>query len=153
MKDTREPAWTRGSFTVEASLVLSLTIFVLGALLLAGFYVHDRAVLQGWACEITAAGENEYGAGRRAQTVSRLEKNAASERLLGSRSLSKQVSVSEESASGNFSAVYPVPGFAAAYLCGGRLSLSAGWSFAHIHAGKEIWRIRGIGKLLDGGES
>ena len=40
----------RGSYTIEAAVLLSMITFVLAALILTAFYLHDRSV-----CQSTAA--------------------------------------------------------------------------------------------------
>lgn len=41
----------RGSYTIEAAVLLSMITFVLAALILTAFYLHDRSVCQSTACE------------------------------------------------------------------------------------------------------
>lgn len=48
----------KGSFTVEAAVLFSITFFVMGALILGTFYLHDRAVCQSVSCEAASAGSN-----------------------------------------------------------------------------------------------
>lgn len=46
----------KGSFTVEASLLMTIFIPLIVSLIYLGFYLHDRACLQGAAYEIAGAG-------------------------------------------------------------------------------------------------
>ena len=39
----------KGSYTVEAAAVVSITFLVLASMLIGMFYLHDRAVFQGAA--------------------------------------------------------------------------------------------------------
>ena len=48
----------KGSFTVEAAVLFSITFFVMGALILGTFYLHDCAVCQSVSCEAASAGSN-----------------------------------------------------------------------------------------------
>ena len=50
-----QDAW-KGSYTVEAAVILPLTALILAAVILAAFYIHDRSCMQGMACEIASAG-------------------------------------------------------------------------------------------------
>ncbi len=54
----KETAWSQGSFTVEASLLMTVILPVLLAVLLAGFWVHDTACMQGVSCELSAMTSN-----------------------------------------------------------------------------------------------
>ena len=47
----KKRAFWKGSYTVEAALVFPIILFVLAALLILAFYVHDRGILQGLAKE------------------------------------------------------------------------------------------------------
>lgn len=51
----------RGSFTVEASLLMTIIIPVLVSLIYGSFYLHDCAVMQGAACELAAMASNLQG--------------------------------------------------------------------------------------------
>ena len=54
----KKRAFWKGSYTVEAALVFPIILFVLAALLILAFYVHDCGILQGLACETAVAGSN-----------------------------------------------------------------------------------------------
>ena len=54
----KKRAFWKGSYTVEAALVFPIILFVLAALLILAFYVHDCGILQGFACETAVAGSN-----------------------------------------------------------------------------------------------
>lgn len=49
-------AWSKGSFTVEASLLMAILIPLLVGMMYLGFYLHNRAFLQGAACELAQIG-------------------------------------------------------------------------------------------------
>ncbi len=150
--DRLKTAGLKGSYTVEASILFCMIIFMLGAILLAAFYLHDRGVLQSSACEAAAAGENGYGQGERTGAAVKVKQQMSAGRLLGSRGLSGNLSVGDDTVTCSWRASFPVPGFAARYLSGGMLSADTSWSVRHIRPGREIRLIRGIGKLLGGGE-
>lgn len=71
----KKRAFWKGSYTVEAALVFPIILFVLAALLILAFYVHDCGILQGFACETAVAGsnyitENERESGSKSGTES-----------------------------------------------------------------------------------
>ena len=49
-------AWSKGSFTVEASLLMAILIPLLVGMMYLGFYLHNRAFLPGAACELAQIG-------------------------------------------------------------------------------------------------
>lgn len=142
----------RGSYTVEAALVVSIILFVLSALLVCTFYIHDRAVLQASTCEIAAAGSNFALSQDRQQAVNDAKASLTNSRLLGSRDRSGNASVSNKTVTASWSAVYPVPGFAMRYLASGSLKIQRSWKMQIFSPSEMIWKIKGIGDLFAGGE-
>ncbi|MCD7745388.1 MAG: hypothetical protein LUI13_08935 [Lachnospiraceae bacterium] len=144
-------AW-KGSYTVEAAMVVSITVFVLGALMIATFYVHDRAVFQSLVCEIATAGSIQATQSENADAADAGKAQMTASRFLGSRSLSGSVTSGAEEATASWSAVYPVPGFAMRYLADGNLSIEASWSSRIVDPTDTIRLIRGAGELITGGD-
>lgn len=142
-----------GSFTVEAAIVVSITVFVLGAFLIGTFYVHDRSVLQSLACEAAAAGSIFCTDKERSAAAKEVEKTVTAGRLLGSRGLDGYTAVGNSESRAAWSAVYPVPGFAAGYLAGNQLPISTSWNCKIIDPADTIRKIRGASELLMGEDS
>ncbi len=117
----------KGSYTVEASIVVTVTILVLGALIILTFYVHDRAVSQALMCEAAAIGSNTATVEKRTKAVEEAKKQITASRFLGSRDVESSVSAGKKKVSASFDARYPVPGFAAQYFSGGELSIDTAW--------------------------
>ena len=82
----KKRAFWKGSYTVEAALVFPIILFVLAALLILAFYVHDRGILQGLACETAVAGGNYITENERKAAANQVRNQAGPERLMGSRS-------------------------------------------------------------------
>lgn len=141
-----------GSYTVEAAVIVSLTIFVLAALMIVTFYVHDRAIFQSIACETATAGSIHANQEERADAVNSAKEQVTASRFLGSQSLSGNVTSGEEEVTASWSALYPVPGFVMRYLAGGTLSIEASWSCKIVDPTDTIRLIRGAGKLITGGD-
>jgi hypothetical protein len=141
----------KGSFTVEAALVVSVTIFVLAALIICAFFVHDRAVLQSAACEAAAAGSNFASAEDRSAAAASVKKRISAERLLGSRNLEGYAATGTKEATASWSASYPVPGFVMNYFADNQLPISVAWSCRIQDPADTIRKIRGAAELLTGG--
>lgn len=141
----------KGSFTVEAAVLFSITFFVMGALILGTFYMHDRAVCQSVSCEAASAGSNLETQKERSRAVEKLRRQFKKSRLLGSRNLNGNTAAGEKQIFASWQAVFPVPGFAMKYYAGNRLEISADWTCKVIDAADMIRKIRGAEQLLTGG--
>ena len=148
MKRENSAGGMKGSLAVEASLVLSFTMVLLGAMIFCTFYIHDRAALQAMVCEIASAGSNGLTAKERQQTADRLGRGITEERFLGSRGLGGTAQAGEEKAEASWSGSFPVPGLAMKFFSGNRLELSASWSSPASNPAREIRNIRGLADLV-----
>ena len=114
----KKQAFWKGSYTVEAALVFPIILFVLAALLILAFYVHDRGILQGLACETAVAGSNYITENERKAAANQVRNQAGPERLMGSRSSQGQVAFGSSEVYARYTAVCPVPGMVMRYLSG-----------------------------------
>lgn len=146
-KDT-EHKYLKGSYTVEAATVISLVFFVLGALLICSFYIHDKSVLQGIVCEAAAAGNNFSTEKERKEAVSSVKKRITASRFMGSKNLNGNVSTGGKNTEASWSAVFPVPGFAAKYMVGNRLTINKECTCKRVDPAKTIRMVKGAEKLF-----
>lgn len=138
----------QGSYTVEAAVVVSLVFFVLAALILCTFYVHDRAVFQSAACEASSAGNNFITAKERKEAMSEVKQRMTQSRFLGSKNIKGNTATGKKEASSSWSAVYPFPGFVMKFISGGRLEIRKSWSSKILNPADTIRMIRGVGELI-----
>ncbi len=143
----------RGSYTVEAAAVVSLTILVLASLILLSFYVHDQAVFQSYVCNIAASGSIQPTQEARELAVQKAEAEVKKTRFLGSTNLSGQANAGKKKVSAEWQASYPVPGFAARYLAGSRFSIQKSWTCEIADPTAKIRIFRAGASLIPGGES
>jgi hypothetical protein len=143
----------KGSYTVEAAIIVSITVFVLGALIISSFYLHDRAVLQGAACEAAAVGSIFATEEERSEAAASVRESVTVSRLLGSRNLSGYATTGTSQSISSWSADYPIPGFAARYLMGNQLHISTSWTCKILDPADTIRKIRGVASLLNGGDN
>lgn len=144
--------YLKGSYTVEASIVVTMTFLVLASLILCTFYVHDRSVLQSLVCEAAAAGSNFATEEERKAAMQQVTERLNADRFLGSRNLSGSAASSGKRVTVSWSAQYPVPGFAARYLANGTLDLEGSWTCRIPDPADAIRKIKGAGELLTGGD-
>lgn len=133
----------RGSFTVEAAVVVSLTVLVLGALLLAVFFRHDRAVFQAMVCESAAVGSNFFDQEDGARAAKAVSGGISQERFLGSRNVAANSSVGTKTSSASGSSSYPVPGICMNYFSNGTLKIQCSWTSKVLDPAEVIRKIRG----------
>lgn len=132
--------------------MFSMTFFVLAALLIVTFYVHDRAVIQAITCEAASAGSNFITQKEGSSAAARVKKQMKVARLLGSKGLSGSAAVGTKEATASWKAAYPVPGMIMKYLDRNRLSIQARWTSRILDPADTIRKIRGAGELLTGGD-
>ena len=154
---TRIMAWLRtrafwkGSYTVEAALVFPIILFVLAALLILAFYVHDRGILQSLACETAVAGSNYITENERKMTAEQVRNQAGPERLMGSRNSQGHVAFGSSEVYARYTAVCPVPGMVMRYLSGNQLKIAKSWQVHIMNPSGWIRKQRGIMRIRDGG--
>lgn len=141
----------KGSYTVEAALVLPIVLFVLSALMILAFYVHDRGILQSLACETAVTGSNYITEEERKTAVERIKSQVSPARLMGSRGSSGHTAFGSSEVYAQYTAVYPVPGMAMRYLSGGQLKIAKSWRAEGINPSDWIRKQRSIRHDRDGG--
>lgn len=149
LKQMKERKGFCGSYTVEAAAVVSLTFLVLGALIIAVFFAHDRAVAQGMVCEAAVEGSNFMTSEERTEAAAKVRESISQERFLGSRSISASTGVGEKTSSASCNASFPVPGLFMKFLSGGSLDLHCTWSSEFLDPTDVIWKIRGAEMVLE----
>ena len=156
-KKTRILVWLKGraswkgSYTVEAALVFPVILFVLAALLIMAFYVHDGGILQSFACETAVAGSNYMTENERKVAAEQVRKQAGQERLMGSRNSQGHVAFGSSEVYARYTAVCPVPGMVMRYLSNNQLKIAKSWQVHTVNPSDWIRKQRGIMRIRDGG--
>lgn len=141
----------KGSYTVEAAMLMGIIITVMASLLIMCFYLHDRAVLQAMTCEIASAGNNFATEQEQQKITAELKKILTKDRLMGSRNVSQKIDADNKKVYAGWQAEYPVPGLAAKFIIQNKLGIHASWEAEKVQAADTIRKIRGIRKLVNGG--
>ncbi len=145
---TGRTGFLQASFTVELSLLMGLVLAMLIAILIAGFYVHDQACLQGTVCELTAmAGNLQLYKDRDSKMGTCLEKRKQT--VIWSKNTAGEYSVGEDSASASCHGSFAVPGMTAGLLLGGSVDTGAGWKHNLYHPADIIRTAKGAKYLVD----
>lgn len=136
------------SFTVEASLLMAVILPVLIGILLAGFYVHDQAFLQGAVCEVSGMGSSmALYADRDARMWQTLNKRTGKS-MLWARGLNQSCSASKTMSQALISATFRFPGMVAAFFGRDRQALEEGATRKVYHPADLIRTFQGARDLL-----
>lgn len=141
----------KGSYTVEAALVMGIITMVMAALLIVCFYLHDKAVLQAMTCEIALAGNNTVTEKEQQKVISDLKKKLNRNRLMGSRNTDKTVKADKKAVNAVCRSEFPVPGMTARFISNNKMKIEVSWKTEKVQAAELIRKIRGVRKLMNGG--
>ncbi len=139
----------RGSFTVEAALLMTILLPVLVALIYGGFYLHDCAVMQGAACELAAAGSTLAQEANRQQLLEEKRTKLLQRRLLGTRQGEMSLSVSDTEIKVTCRGNFYIPGLISHLLNKDLVSIEKSWTRKLYHPTETIRKIRGLQKLVE----
>ena len=139
----------KGSFTVEAALLMTLIIPVLTALLYGSFYLHDCAVMQGAACELAAVGSTLRTKPNREALMEQKRKKLLQGRLLGTRDSSMTLAVSETEVKVSCSGNFYVPGLVGRLLGEDLGRIEKSWTRKLQDPAGTIRKVRGLRAMLD----
>ncbi|MCD7840880.1 MAG: hypothetical protein LUG56_00235, partial [Lachnospiraceae bacterium] len=103
---------------------------------------------QSIACESAVLGSNYATDSERTAAAASAKAQVSASRFLGSRDVSGNISVGEDTSEASWSAAYPVPGFAVSYFANGELPIQTSWSSQIMQPTDTIRLIRGAGELL-----
>ena len=151
-KHQKYQKYLKGSYTVEASIVVTMTMVVLAALILCTLYIHDRAVMQALVCEAASVGSSFATDKERKEAAQEVAGRLNEERFLGSRKLEGSAATGSREVTVLWNAEYPVPGFAASYLTEGKFDIRKKWTCKILNPADTIRKIKGAGELLTGGD-
>ena len=133
----------KGSYTIEASLLMGIILPVLAGLIYIGFWYHDKSFLQSAAYEAACAAslkedEESFRIGEAAMELTK-------GRMLGTGNLQVQSKDGEEKASVSY---FRIPGMIAAFFSSGNLEMKENCSLSVERPSRKIQKIRGIVKIV-----
>ena len=139
----------KASFTVEASLIMTILLPVLVALIYLSFYVHDSAVLQGITCELAAKGSCLVQEKNTEELLRKEKEHLTASRFTGLQGTKVSVNVGEESISVSGSGEFYFPGLIARFFGGNTKTISKSWSREILKPADRIRKIRGLKYMVD----
>lgn len=134
----------KGSYTVEAALLMTLILPLLVGIIYLGYYLHDQAVMENGAWELTTlcmrqeTGEERNG-----------KEQEIRSRLLGTENVSIQVNKDNSYVTVLLRGSLPVPGLAMRFLCRNNLPLEAEVRRRYVDAGEIVIRTKLLKELTE----
>ncbi len=138
-----------GSFTVEASLIMTLLLPVLLSILYLGFCDHDKGILMGSACEITATADNMQWKSSPGKGLDKKASLLAKNHVLCTRDLKTHVSVSEDSVQVSYTGSVSLPGILPHFFGKERVNTDQKRERRLLHPSDTIRKIRGLEYMTD----
>ena len=142
----------KGSFTVEISLIMSLLIPLLMCLIYLGFYMHDRAFLEGAALEAACTASLYAGEEMQEDYTESREQALLKERLFGVYNITGNVELGEETVKVSYSGEFQIPGMIAKFLEKTSLPIQAEADVNFKDARKAVNQLYSLSKVLKGGK-
>ena len=128
---------------------MTILLPVLAAILYLGFCDHDRGILMGAACEITATADNMLWKKNPGNGLDRKASSLAKQHLLCARNVKTQVSVSEDQVRISYSGSFSLPGILPQLFGKGVLSVDQQRDRVLLHPTDVIRTIRGLEYMTD----
>lgn len=145
-KRRRKNACIKGSYTVEAALLMGILLAVLVAVIDLGFYFHDKGFVQGAAHEAACAGS--LWADEENRALSGAASGLAAGRLLGTKGISCSVTEGVKEISVSYSGELMLPGMISGFFGGTRIPVRGQVSLTTQRPSARIQKIRGAVKIV-----
>lgn len=137
---------------MEAAMLMSVLIPVFVGIIYMGFYLHDKALLEGAAFEaVLYVSLHNVGDKNDIEAELRSE-NLIKDRLLGTRQIKSSVSMGKDNVTVEYDGRFPVPGLVISYFTGKVLRINVKKEYSLKRPGDTIRKVRGLQRLMDKGE-
>ncbi len=143
----------KGSYTVEAALLMALVIPLLAGIIYMGFYLHNGAAMQNAAYELAALGSLHYGEKEREEIIKERKREIGSQLFLGIQGIEAEIHIGKKKITADFQGNLQVPGLVMRIFCGNRLEVRGHAELISPQPQKTVMRIhllKKIGEVKDG---
>ena len=135
----------KGSYTVEAALLMGIILSVLVSVIYMGFWYHDKSFLQSAAYELACAAslhgeDNSWQIESAADTLIR-------GRMLGTRGLQNQCQNGKKTVTVSFQGNFSIPGMILPFFQNGKMDIKETCTMTTEQPSKRIQKIRGLAKV------
>lgn len=146
MKDKRK----RGSFTVEASLLMVILIPLIVSLIYLGFWLHDRTFLQGAAYEIAGAGILCDSRKEACKAMAAKKREVSQGMMFGTETVWCKLEEDEREIRVSLYAEVRIPGIAGPFFGKSRMRIRGETSFKRQRGTSAILKLSSIKKWKEG---
>lgn len=138
----------KGSYTVEAALLMGMILSVLISVIYIGFWYHDKSFLQSAAYEAVCVADlhtedDDWKMEKAVNTIT-------AGRMLGTRGVQSQCQNNKKKATVSFQGQFNIPGMVVAFFQKGKLTIQESCTQTIEKPSKKIQKIRGIMKVAKG---
>lgn len=135
----------KGSYTVEAALLMGIILSVLVSVIYMGFWYHDKSFLYSAAYELACAAslhgdDDSWQIESAADTLIR-------GRMLGTRSLQNQCKNGKKTVAVSFQGDFSIPGMILPFFQNGKMVIKEKCTMTTERPSKRIQKIRGLIKV------
>ena len=135
----------KGSYTVEASLLMGMILSVLVSVIYIGFWYHDKSFLQSAAYETACAAilhgeETGWKTEQAARTL-------VDGRMLGTREVENQCQNGKKTVTVSFRGNFRIPGMILAFFQNEKMDIKETCTMTVERPSKKIQKIRGLAKV------
>lgn len=135
----------KGSYTVEASLLMGILLSILVSVIYLGFWYHDRNFLQNAAYE--AACTASLRADDESYQISGAARSLTEGRLLGTTGLSAECQTTEKEASVFYRGTFRIPGMMEAFFQENQLKMKESCEISTQRPSSRIQKVRQLAKI------
>ena len=135
----------KGSYTIEAALLMGILLSVLIAVIYIGFWYHDKDFLQSAAYDTVCAASlhTEDASWQMEQAV----KNLTGGRMLGTRELQSTCQNGRKTVTVEFHGKFRIPGMILAFFQNSKLNIQESCTMTVERPSKRIQKVRGLIKV------
>lgn len=140
----------KGSYTVEAALLMTVIVPLLVGIIYLGFYLHNGAMMQNTAYELAVLESLRHG--EEGETLAEDRKQSiTSQAFLGLKDIQTEVNRGKKKVSVKLYGDFRVPGLVMRFFCDNQMRIFADAELTVMDPGKTITRIHLLKKLTEEG--
>ncbi|MEY8427419.1 TadE family protein [Lachnospiraceae bacterium 46-15] len=139
----------KGSYTVEAALLMALIIPLFAGIIYLGFYLHNGAAMQNAAYELAALGSLHYGEKDGEEIVKERKREIVSQAFLGIQGIEAEIHIGKKKIAADFQGSLQVPGLVMRFFCGNRLQVRGHAALSAPQPQKTVMRIHLLKKIKE----
>lgn len=142
----------KGSYTVEAALLMTVILPLLAGIIYMSFYLHNVAAMQNAAYELAALASLQDDEEKRRQVAEERKREIISQAFLGIEQIQVEVELGKEKVSARLYGIFHVPGMIMRFFCENQMELCADAVLTVSAPERTVMRLQRIKKLAEEGK-